>query len=221
MSSQRFIPKPTSNTTMTFIQATNKLSSFLKQFAPKIVVLTGSGISTASGTPSYRDDRRKGTKNKGFEYLEPTSAHIMLSTLETQHKINGVVTQNVDRLHQKAGSQNLCELYGNINAVGFDDFNNDRDNDRASTTNVQDQAAKMVGDAEALLVLGSSCSSFESYELVKGASLANKTILMINIGDTRVDDMVDVKLEHAIDQLLEQVPNMPLDTLVKYSLPAC
>lgn len=200
---------------MTFIQATNKLSSFLKQFAPKIVVLTGSGISTASGTPSYRDDRRKGTKNKGFEYLEPTSAHIMLSTLETQHKINGVVTQNVDRLHQKAGSQNLCELYGNINAV------NDRDNDRASTTNVQDQAAKMVGDAEALLVLGSSCSSFESYELVKGASLANKTILMINIGDTRVDDMVDVKLEHAIDQLLEQVPNMPLDTLVKYSLPAC
>ena len=200
---------------MTFIQATNKLSSFLKQFAPKIVVLTGSGISTASGLPSYRDDRRKGTKNKGFEYLEPTSAHIMLSTLETQHKINGVVTQNVDRLHQKAGSQNLCELYGNINAV------NDRDNDRASTTNVQDQAAKMVGDAEALLVLGSSCSSFESYELVKGASLANKTILMINIGDTRVDDMVDVKLEHAIDQLLEQVPNMPLDTLVKYSLPAC
>ena len=200
---------------MTFIQATNKLSSFLKQFAPKIVVLTGSGISTASGTPSYRDDRRKGTENKGFEYLEPTSAHIMLSTLETQHKINGVVTQNVDRLHQKAGSQNLCELYGNINAV------NDRDNDRASTTNVQDQAAKMVGDAEALLVLGSSCSSFESYELVKGASLANKTILMINIGDSRVDDMVDVKLEHAIDQLLEQVPNMPLDTLVKYSLPAC
>ena len=200
---------------MTFIQATNKLSSFLKQFAPKIVVLTGSGISTASGLPSYRDDRRKGTENKGFEYLEPTSAHIMLSTLETQHKINGVVTQNVDRLHQKAGSQNLCELYGNINAV------NDRDNDRASTTNVQDQAAKMVGDAEALLVLGSSCSSFESYELVKGASLANKTILMINIGDSRVDDMVDVKLEHAIDQLLEQVPNMPLDTLVKYSLPAC
>ena len=217
MSSQRFIPKPTSNTTITFIQATNKLSSFLKQFASKIAVLTGSGISTASGIPSYGDDRRKGTENKGFEYLEPTSSHIVLSTLETQHKINGVVTQNVDRLHQKAGSQNLCELYGNIDSIGFDS-----DNHRASTsTNVQDQAAKIVGDAEALLVLGSSCSSFEAYELVKGASLANKMILMINIGDTCVDDMVDVKLEHATDLLLGQISNMPLDKVVKYSLPAC
>ena len=45
---------------------------------------------------------------------EPNRAHYALARLEEEGKLHGIVTQNIDGLHQKAGSQNVMELHGSI-----------------------------------------------------------------------------------------------------------
>ena len=50
-------------------------------------------------------------------YLEakPNKAHRILNALEKENKLNAIITQNIDGLHQKAGSKKVLELHGNIN----------------------------------------------------------------------------------------------------------
>lgn len=108
----------------------------------RIVFFGGAGVSTESGIPDYRsvdglyNQRYKNPpeimlshsffvenpeeffdfyKNK-MMYLEaqPNHAHIFLAELEKQGKLTGIVTQNVDGLHQKAGSKRVFELHGSI-----------------------------------------------------------------------------------------------------------
>ena len=103
-------------------------------------VITGAGISTASGIPDFRGENGIYTKSKknvfDFEsfkkdpdsfYLfaknflmtlknsEPNSAHLLIKELEDKGKINYVITQNIDGLHRKAGSEKLIEIHGNFN----------------------------------------------------------------------------------------------------------
>ena len=72
---------------------------------------------------------------------------------------------------------------------------------------VKEQAAKIVDEADGLLIVGSSCSTYSAFSLVRRAQDASKPIAMINIGPTRVDDMVDdgMKFEYPIDSFLEEV----------------
>jgi NAD-dependent SIR2 family protein deacetylase len=109
----------------------------------RIVVLTGAGISVSAGIPSYRDHRgnwRKGRPIQHREFLqslsarqrywsrsmvgwpvidaaEPTAAHRALSALEQLGRIELLITQNVDRLHQRAGSENAIDLHGRLDRV--------------------------------------------------------------------------------------------------------
>lgn len=109
----------------------------------KIVVLTGAGVSVASGLPAYRGPdglwkdeeiaayamaetwredplgvwRMFGGFRGEIQPAEPNPAHVALSRFE--HASSGdrtltVITQNVDGLHQKAGSRNVVELHGNL-----------------------------------------------------------------------------------------------------------
>lgn len=108
----------------------------------KIVALTGAGISTESGIPDYRGPNGVWSKNpilkktsnvhyymNSFEVrqlawqdrvespiwkAEPNNAHFRLAELEKRGKLTAIVTQNIDRLHQKAGSQKVIELHGNV-----------------------------------------------------------------------------------------------------------
>src|SRR5436190_166965 len=103
--------------------------------AKSIVVLTGAGISTNAGIPDFRGPKglyitRKYDPDKIFdvqffyhdpkpfyefardfitleETIQPTSAHRFLVKLEKTGKLKGIVTQNIDALHQKAGSKNI------------------------------------------------------------------------------------------------------------------
>ena len=112
-------------------------------------VLTGAGVSTASGIPSFRGDdgiwgaefdpqefhrRRFERDSAGFwsdrldlhdamrpDGVEPNAAHRALATLETAGVLNGVVTQNTDGLHQDAGSERVIELHGNAERVACED----------------------------------------------------------------------------------------------------
>jgi NAD-dependent deacetylase len=110
--------------------------------AERIAVLTGAGISTASGIPDFRGPQGVWTKNPAAqamfdidEYVasravrvetwkfrlaapawtaEPNAGHLALVDLERQGRLTGLITQNVDGLHQKAGSALVHELHGTI-----------------------------------------------------------------------------------------------------------
>ncbi len=118
------------------------LTHFLEQHA-NVLVLTGAGISTASGIPDYRDQngiRRGKAPLEGETFrtseiarkrywarsmvgwprlaqAQPNAAHLAISTLQTAQKISSVITQNVDGLHQQANNTNIIELHGNIHIV--------------------------------------------------------------------------------------------------------
>lgn len=109
-----------------------------------IVFLGGAGLSTESGIPDFRssDGVFKATRDYGFppeilishdffedypeiffdyykKYLiypdaKPNNAHKALAKLELQGKLNAVITQNIDNLHQLAGSRHVLELHGSV-----------------------------------------------------------------------------------------------------------
>ncbi|MFI3892151.1 NAD-dependent deacetylase [Kocuria rhizophila] len=102
----------------------------------RIAVLTGAGVSTSSGIPDYRgpdakprnpmtyqefmadvgNRRHYWARNQfGWHFVaraEPSAAHTALATLETAGAVDGIITQNIDRLHQKAGSLAVVDLHG-------------------------------------------------------------------------------------------------------------
>ncbi|MBR3130348.1 MAG: NAD-dependent protein deacylase [Clostridia bacterium] len=112
--------------------------------ANRIVFLGGAGLSTESGIPDFRssDGVFKAVKAYGvppetllsidffedypeifYDYYKkyliypdakPNKAHKALAKLEAQGKLNAVVTQNIDGLHQAAGSKHVCELHGSV-----------------------------------------------------------------------------------------------------------
>lgn len=109
-----------------------------------IFVLTGAGISTASGIPDYRDESGAWKHQKPMEYrdfverhaarqrywarsfvgwqrfrqAEPNRAHRALAQLQARGRVGAVVTQNVDGLQQRAGSHDVIELHGSLARVG-------------------------------------------------------------------------------------------------------
>lgn len=105
----------------------------------KTMVLTGAGISTNSGIPDFRSkDTGLWTKTDPMEFLtrevlmnnpkklydnilggpkvsfKPNRGHYILKELEDRKLIDGVITQNIDRLHQDAGSKIVYEVHGNM-----------------------------------------------------------------------------------------------------------
>ncbi|EJL04452.1 NAD-dependent deacetylase [Pseudomonas fluorescens Q2-87] len=109
----------------------------------RFLVLTGAGISTPSGIPDYRDSEgvRRGRQPMMYqEFLaqtesrrrywaramlgwprvrqaRPNVAHEALAELQAQQRISGLITQNVDTLHDQAGSQDVIELHGSLHRV--------------------------------------------------------------------------------------------------------
>ena len=107
--------------------------------AKRILVLTGAGMSTASGIPDFRSKTGLYSKapeeilshdyffrktERFYEFLEknmyfpeakPNKGHKILTKWETQGKLEHIVTQNIDGLHQKSGSQKVIEFHGTIN----------------------------------------------------------------------------------------------------------
>jgi len=105
-------------------------------------VLTGAGVSTASGIPDFRSTdglySRISQKTFDLDFLlsrpeayyqiavehihpladkQPNTTHTMLAELERRGLVDLLITQNIDGLHQKAGSENVVEFHGNV--TGF------------------------------------------------------------------------------------------------------
>ena len=111
--------------------------------AQPCVVLTGAGVSTESGIPDFRSSTGIWTKYDPMEYAtidafrrdpakvwdfyskrlgvladaKPNAAHSALAELERRGLVEAVITQNVDRLHQAAGSRRVIEVHGSIRSA--------------------------------------------------------------------------------------------------------
>ena len=122
----------------------NKIQIFknIIEKSNNIVFFGGAGVSTESGIPDFRS--KDGLYNQKYDYppemilshtffinhteeffkfykdkmnalnYEPNITHLKLAQLEEEGKLKAVVTQNIDGLHQKAGSKNVYELHGSI-----------------------------------------------------------------------------------------------------------
>ena len=119
-----------------------ELASFLDRHR-RVLVLSGAGMSTASGIPDYRDKegvRRGRSPIQGPDFrrdpavrrrywarsmagypmlaqARPNAGHHALGQLEAGGRVHSLITQNVDGLHQRGGSSRLIELHGNIHGV--------------------------------------------------------------------------------------------------------
>ena len=127
---------------MTLEPSVRLLRDFILEH-PRLMVLTGAGISQSSGIPTYRDATGAWTSSQPIQHGEflrdaavrkrywarsykgwpnvasarPNSAHLALSQLEAQAYVQYLVTQNIDRLHQKAGHQRVIDLHGRLDQV--------------------------------------------------------------------------------------------------------
>ena len=120
--------------------------SALQEFVdrhPRLFVLTGAGCSTNSGIPDYRDSHGNWKRTPPVSYqafmgdeatrqrywarslvgwrrfgrAQPNDAHRALARLEAQGRCELLLTQNVDRLHQAAGSREVIDLHGRLDLV--------------------------------------------------------------------------------------------------------
>lgn len=115
----------------------NKLQEIIDK-SENIVFFGGAGVSTESGIPDFRSDTGiynytpeevlshtyfENHTEEFFDYYrkhlifsnaKPNPAHYKLAEGEKAGKVKAVITQNVDGLHQKAGSKNVLELHGNV-----------------------------------------------------------------------------------------------------------
>lgn len=123
------------------MQELEQLKQWIRE-SDNIVFFGGAGVSTESGIPDFRSV--DGLYNQQYDYppetiishsfyrrnpeefyrfyknkmlfpdAKPNAAHLALARLEEQGKLRAVITQNIDGLHQAAGSKNVWELHGSI-----------------------------------------------------------------------------------------------------------
>ncbi len=214
------------------------------------VVVTGAGISTEAGIPDFRgengiykelgenkvmtiiniDNFRKNPQSfydfywKHFSLPEvaPSKAHIMLAKLETNGYVKGVVTQNIDNLHERAGSRNVVPIHGNSDY--FVCMNNTC---RKQTTkayaekfapglpkcehcdsilkpdvilfgeniNNYQQAYNLIIGAEILLIIGTSLTVYPLAGIVNDYAMFSSNIIIINKGKTPFDRTAMLKID--------------------------
>ena len=123
-------------------ESVSQLLGFFERHA-RWVVLTGAGISADSGIPTYRDGNGRWLRNTPIQHQEfvadasarqrywgrsmvgwpgvrdalPNDNHRALAAMEAMGRVELTITQNVDRLHQRAGSQRVTDLHGRLDRV--------------------------------------------------------------------------------------------------------
>lgn len=214
------------------------------------VILTGAGVSTASGIPTFRGEdglwsefdpkafhrRRLDADPAGFwadridlrdriygdgeETIEPNAAHDAIADLEAAGHVDAVLTQNIDGLHQRAGSERVVELHGTHRAVACDDcgarqqaepvFERAVDGDRPPRCDCGgvlrpdvvlfgeslpdeaiEEANRLVHRADWFLAVGSSLTVHPAAGLPTRAAQAGATLGIVNLDPTEKDDAAD------------------------------
>lgn len=222
-----------------------------------IVFFGGAGVSTESGIPDFRSvDGLYGQKYKYppetivshtfltrktedfFEFYKekmvapalnahPNTAHIKLSEWEKEGKLKAVITQNIDGLHQKAGSENVLELHGTIMKNYCDrcfkpyevsDVMNAPGVPKCSCggtirpdvvlyeegldSDVMTRAINYISNADVLIIGGTSLVVYPAAGLIRYYR-GNKLVL-INLSETSQDGFADLVIHEKIGEVFSK-----------------
>jgi NAD-dependent deacetylase len=229
----------------------SELATLLRERQP-CVVLTGAGISTESGIPDFRSPtgiwaqydpmeyatidafRRDPVKVWEFYALrldalaqaEPNAGHLALAELERRGLVQAVVTQNIDGLHQRAGSEEVIEVHGSIRTAECLACGEEAALDRAMPrcprcgeimkpgvvmfgellpAGAIDRATQLARAAGLLLVVGSALEVYPVAGLPEVALSAGGTLAIVNRGRTPYDDRADLKVDAGSGETLTRL----------------
>ena len=221
-----------------------------------IVFFGGAGVSTESGIPDFRSV--DGLYNQEWKYppetilsrsffdrnpeeyyrfhraklvvdgVKPNRAHLRLAELEREGKLKAVITQNIDGLHQAAGSKNVLELHGSIlraycsrcrKSYDADVINHGTGVPRCSCGGVirpdivlyeealdddtVSSAIRYIRNADVLIIGGTSLNVYPAAGLINYYK-GNKLIL-VNLSSTPYDSYADLVIHEKIGEVFSQV----------------
>ncbi len=226
-----------------------------------IVFFGGAGVSTESGIPDFRGEKGifkavndygvrpevilshsffKVNKDVFFDYYKknlvcldakPNKAHIALAKLEEEGKVKAVITQNIDNLHQKAGSKNVLELHGTLYKNYCIKCGQQYDMEyvmngpivtkcekcggvvrpdvvlyeESLDTDVLEKAVYYIQNADVLIVGGTSLAVYPAAGLINYYR-GNKLVL-INKSETGYDSRADLIIRENIGEVLGKIRN--------------
>jgi NAD-dependent deacetylase len=235
-----------------------KLKEMIRK-TKNIVVFTGAGISSESGIPTYRGEDGVWSKYDPKIYAsinvfeqdstyywhyfkderypiikkaKPNKAHHSIVELEKQGKIKCVITQNIDGLHQMAGSSRVIELHGNTRIITCLKCNKKYSMDQVFSIlqkqlpppcncggklktntvlfgeqlplNALEEAEIVSKNCDLFLVLGSSLVVYPAANLPIIAKNNNSFLVIINIGDTPLDNIADLVINDSASNILSK-----------------
>lgn len=221
-----------------------------------IVFFGGAGVSTESGIPDFRSV--DGLYNQQYDYppetilshsfymqkpeeffrfyknkmlfpdAKPSTTHIKLAQLEKAGKLKGIVTQNIDGLHQKAGSTHVVELHGSVlrnycercsKLYGIDAVINSEGIPKCSCggrikpdvvlyeEGLSDadirEAVRLIRDADMLIVGGTSLGVYPAAGLIDYYS--GSKLVLINKTATPYDRRADLLIHEALGKVFSQI----------------
>jgi NAD-dependent deacetylase len=223
------------------------------------VVLTGAGVSTESGIPDFRSPTGIWARFDPLEYgsidafrrdpervwefygpryrmlseAEPNAAHHALAELERRGVVDALVTQNIDCLHQRAGSREVVEVHGSIRTATCPACG--RAHERVEVLGLVDEgvarcrscgavlkpdvvffgellpegamerATELATRARVLLVVGSTLEVYPVAGLPLDTKRAGGLVAIVNRGPTAFDGRADIRVEGAAGELLTAV----------------
>ena len=232
-----------------------KLEKIISQ-SQNIVFFGGAGVSTESGIPDFRSV--DGLYHQKYDYppetilshtfweerpeefyrfyrdklivkgAKPNAAHLRLAKLEREGKLKAVITQNIDGLHQKAGSREVLELHGSVlrnycerchKFYGLDAILHSTGVPKCTCggdikpdvvlyeegldENVMDKALRYIHNADMLIIGGTSLVVYPAAGLVR--YYRGHKLVVINKGTVGADIGADLVIDGPIGQVLAQV----------------
>jgi NAD-dependent deacetylase len=225
------------------------LAALIRAYQP-CVVLTGAGISTESGIPDFRSPTGLWAEFDPMDYAsirsfradparvwsfyalrydaltraEPNAGHLALAELERRGLVQAVITQNIDMLHERAGTRELVEVHGSIRTASCPSCGRSYgvdevlarlpvpacDDDGAVLKPdvvffgellpeaAIDRAYELARGAELLLVVGSTLEVHP----VAGLPLKAKRFAVANLGPTALDRQAILRVEGKAGEIL-------------------
>ena len=251
---------------MMTLEAQIQTAVSLIQQSNNLVVLTGAGISTPSGIPDFRDPdsglwqqfnpmdvasimafrqhptgfyRWARPLAEKIGVAQPNEAHTALAALERAGKVRAIITQNIDGLHQAAGSRYVLEVHGHCREVTciqcfrnynarpiFEQFMQDGEIPSCECggvckpnvvlfgeqlpLEVFHRAKSLVAEADLLLVAGSSLEVAPISEFPQQAHNQGTKIIINNFHPTYIDDQADLVFRQDLIDVLPKISNLVL-----------
>ncbi len=246
---------------MTTSPAIARAIAFIRQ-AKYAVALTGAGISTPSGIPDFRS-LESGVWNETdpfevasiyafrhnprafFDWIrplahnilhaQPNPAHFALAALEANGRLQAVITQNIDLLHSKAGSQTVFEVHGSLRRATcqgchaqidalpmWQQFAQSNEIPTCATCGAvlkpnvvlfgellpalaMHLAQEAARNCDLMIVAGSSLAVAPAGDLPMLAKQAGARLIIVNLGPTHMDREADLLFREDVAEILPQL----------------